>query len=123
MVGFIEWQDLVTYRNYYTNQPVCSTRAGDWTSVWFLRDLWHFHFYGKTPLALVEGRERIYLEHFWNDFATDPARSVSEADRRFYEAAYTQPGAMRAGSRCIAPSSRTPRTPPASRGRNCRCWC
>jgi pimeloyl-ACP methyl ester carboxylesterase len=71
--------------------------VGDWTSVWLLRDLWHFHFYGKTPLALVDGRERIYFEHFWNDFAADPAHSVSEADRQFYAAAYAQPGAMRAG--------------------------
>ena len=71
--------------------------VGDWTSVWLLRDLWHFHFYGKTPLALVDGRERIYFEHFWNDFAADPARSVSEQDRQFYTAAYAQPGAMRAG--------------------------
>jgi pimeloyl-ACP methyl ester carboxylesterase len=71
--------------------------VGDWTSVWLLRDLWHFHFYGKTPLALVDGRERIYFEHFWNDFAADPARSVSEKDRQFYTAAYAQPGAMRAG--------------------------
>jgi pimeloyl-ACP methyl ester carboxylesterase len=71
--------------------------VGDWHNVWLLRDLWHFHFYGKTPLALVEGRERIYFEHFWNDFAADPARSVSEADRRLYAAAYAQPGAMRAG--------------------------
>jgi pimeloyl-ACP methyl ester carboxylesterase len=70
--------------------------VGDWTSVWLLRDLWHFHFYGKTPLALVDGRERIYLEHFWNDFAADPAHSVSEADRQFYAAAYAQPGGMRA---------------------------
>ena len=46
--------------------------VGDWTTVWLMRDLWHFHFYGKTPLALVEGRERIYFEHFWNDFAADP---------------------------------------------------
>jgi len=71
--------------------------VGDWKSVWLLRDLWHFHFYGKTPLALVDGRERVYLEHFWNDFAADPARSVSEADRRIYAAAYAQPGGMRAG--------------------------
>ena len=71
--------------------------VGDWTTVWLLRDLWHFHFYGKTPLALVEGRERIYLEHFWNDFAADPARSVSEPDRQLYAAAYARPGAMRAG--------------------------
>ncbi|HXH85487.1 MAG TPA: alpha/beta hydrolase [Nitrospira sp.] len=71
--------------------------VGDWKQVWLLRDLWHFHFYGKTPLALVEGRERIYFEHFWNDFAADPNHSVSEADRQLYAAAYAQPGAMRAG--------------------------
>lgn len=71
--------------------------VGDWTKVWLLRDLWHFHFYGKTPLALVDGRERIYFEHFWNDFAADPNKSVSEADRQFYAKAYAQPGAMRAG--------------------------
>jgi pimeloyl-ACP methyl ester carboxylesterase len=70
--------------------------VGDWKQVWLLRDLWHFHFYGKTPLALVAGRERIYLEHFWQDFAADPAHSVSEADRQFYAAAYARPGAMRA---------------------------
>jgi pimeloyl-ACP methyl ester carboxylesterase len=71
--------------------------VGDWTTVWLLRDLWHFHFYGVTPLKLVAGRERIYFEHFWNDFAADPKHSVSEADRRFYAASYAQPGAMRAG--------------------------
>jgi pimeloyl-ACP methyl ester carboxylesterase len=71
--------------------------VGNWTQVWLLRDLWHFHFYGKTPLALVEGRERIYFEHFWNDFAADPNHSVSEVDRQFYTKAYAQPGAMRAG--------------------------
>ena len=71
--------------------------VGEWNNVFLLRDLWHFHFFGKTPLALVTGRERIYLEHFWNDFAADAARSVPEADRKFYTKAYAQPGAMRAG--------------------------
>jgi pimeloyl-ACP methyl ester carboxylesterase len=71
--------------------------VGDWKTVWLLRDLWHFHFYGVTPLKLVAGRERIYFEHFWNDFAADPKHSVPEADRRFYARAYAQPGAMRAG--------------------------
>ncbi len=71
--------------------------VGDWKSVWLMRDLWHFHFYGNTPLALVTGRERIYLEHFWNDFAADPAHSLSEKDREFYAAAYAKPGHMRAG--------------------------
>ena len=71
--------------------------VGDWKSVWLLRDLWHFHFYGETPLKLVSGRERIYFEHFWNDFAADPKHSVPEADRQFYARSYAQPGAMRAG--------------------------
>ena len=71
--------------------------VGDWKTVWLLRDLWHFHFYGETPLKLVTGRERIYFEHFWNDFAADPKHSVPEADRRFYSRSYAQPGAMRAG--------------------------
>jgi pimeloyl-ACP methyl ester carboxylesterase len=70
---------------------------GDWKNVWLMRDLWHFHFYGTTPLALVKGRERIYFEHFWNDFAADPKHSVPEADREFYAKAYAQPGGMRAG--------------------------
>jgi pimeloyl-ACP methyl ester carboxylesterase len=70
---------------------------GNWQNVWLLRDLWHFHFYGEVPLALVAGRERIYFEHFWNDFAADKTRSVSEADRQIYAAAYAQPGGMRAG--------------------------
>jgi len=70
--------------------------VGDWNSVFLLRDLWHFHFYGKTPLALVTGRERIYLEHFWNDFAADPKKSVPEKDREFYAKAYAQPGHMAA---------------------------
>jgi pimeloyl-ACP methyl ester carboxylesterase len=70
---------------------------GNWTNVWLLRDLWHFHFHGKTPLALVKGRERTYFEHFWNDFAADPKHSLPEADRRIYAAAYAQEGGMRAG--------------------------
>jgi pimeloyl-ACP methyl ester carboxylesterase len=71
--------------------------VGEWNKVFLLRDLWHFHFYGTTPLALVTGRERIYLEHFWNDFAADPKKSVSEKDREFYARAYAQPGHMAAG--------------------------
>src|SRR5437667_182997 len=71
--------------------------VGDWKTVWLLRDKWHFNFYGETPLKLVAGRERIYFEHFWNDFAADPKHSLSEADRKFYTAAYALPGAMRAG--------------------------
>jgi pimeloyl-ACP methyl ester carboxylesterase len=71
--------------------------VGKWRDVWLMRDLWHFHFYGKTPLALVHGRERIYFEHFWNDFAANPRHSVPERDRRLYAKAYGRPGGMRSG--------------------------
>jgi len=71
--------------------------VGPWKDVWLLRDLWHFHFHGRTPLALVKGRERIYFEHFWNDFAADPKKSVPEKDRRLYAAAYARANGMRAG--------------------------
>ena len=71
--------------------------VGEWNNVFLLRDLWHFHFFGKTPLALVTGRERTYLEHFWNDFAADATKSVPEADRKFYAKEYARPGHMKAG--------------------------
>jgi pimeloyl-ACP methyl ester carboxylesterase len=71
--------------------------VGDWQKVWLLRDKWHYNFYGETPLKLVAGRERIYFEHFWNDFAADPRHSMPEADRELYAATYARPGRMRAG--------------------------
>ena len=71
--------------------------VGEWETTYHNPFLWHFFFNGPTPEALVKGRERIYFEHFWNDFAADPKRSVSEADRRLYTAGYARPGRMRAG--------------------------
>jgi pimeloyl-ACP methyl ester carboxylesterase len=37
---------------------------GDWKNAFPRAAVWHFYFYGDTPLALVKGRERIYFEHF-----------------------------------------------------------
>jgi pimeloyl-ACP methyl ester carboxylesterase len=68
-----------------------------WESVYDNPGIWHFRFNGPTPEALVRGRERIYFEHFWNDFAADRTRSIPEADRAAYAAAYARPGRMRAG--------------------------
>jgi pimeloyl-ACP methyl ester carboxylesterase len=70
--------------------------VGDTSGIFLLRDKWHFNFYGETPLKLVKGRERVYLEHFWNDFAADRNHSVSEADRVFYASEYAKPDGMRA---------------------------
>jgi pimeloyl-ACP methyl ester carboxylesterase len=71
--------------------------VGDWTSIYNSPNYWHFRFHGPTPEALVQGRERIYFDYYWNDFAADKNRSLPEADRKAYAAAYARPGRMRAG--------------------------
>ncbi len=71
--------------------------VGAWKDIYDNPGIWHFRFYGATPEALVRGRERIYFEHFWNDFAADKTRSIPEADRRAYTAEYARPGRMAAG--------------------------
>jgi pimeloyl-ACP methyl ester carboxylesterase len=45
----------------------------------------------------VKGRERVYFDYFWNDFAADKTHSLPEADRAAYAAAYARPERMRAG--------------------------
>jgi len=71
--------------------------VGDWEAVYNNPGYWHFRFNGPTPEALVKGRERIYFEHFWNNFAADKTRSIPEKYRKAYTAAYARPGRMRAG--------------------------
>jgi pimeloyl-ACP methyl ester carboxylesterase len=71
--------------------------VGDWEAVYNNPGYWHFRFNGPTPEALVKGRERIYFEHFWNNFAADKRRSIPQQYRRAYAAAYARPGRMRAG--------------------------
>jgi pimeloyl-ACP methyl ester carboxylesterase len=68
-----------------------------WQAIYNDPGEWHFRFYGPTPVALVQGRERLYFEHFWNDFAAHSDRSLSKADREEYAAAYARPGRMAAG--------------------------
>jgi pimeloyl-ACP methyl ester carboxylesterase len=71
--------------------------VGAWEEIYNHPGFWHFRFHGPTPEALVHGRERTYFEYFWNDLAADRSRSIPEADRKIYTAAYAQPGRMRAG--------------------------
>jgi pimeloyl-ACP methyl ester carboxylesterase len=68
-----------------------------WEAVYNNPGIWHFRFNGPTPELLVKGRERIYFDYFWNDFAADKTRSIPEADRKAYASAYARPGRMKAG--------------------------
>jgi pimeloyl-ACP methyl ester carboxylesterase len=68
-----------------------------WEAVYNDPNIWHFRFNGPTPEALVQGRERVYFAYFWNDLAADKTRSLPQADREAYIAAYSRPGRMHAG--------------------------
>ena len=70
--------------------------VGPWEEILKNPLLWHFRFGGPDMERLVAGRERIYLDRFWNEFSAKPKR-FSEAARRHYAKRYARPGAMHAG--------------------------
>lgn len=56
--------------------------------------LWHFDFYGKDVFRLLAGRERIFLDRFYNDFGGQPEK-IDEGTRNHYARLYARPGAMK----------------------------
>lgn len=67
--------------------------VGDWDTM--IRDprLWHFNFRGPDVERLVAGRERIYLDRFYDELSADP-RAIDEDTRNHYAALYARPHAM-----------------------------
>ena len=55
--------------------------------------LWHFNFRGPDEERLVAGRERIYLDRFWNELSADP-KKIDEETRQHYAALYARPHAI-----------------------------
>ncbi|WP_038367154.1 alpha/beta fold hydrolase [Bosea sp. TAB14] len=70
--------------------------VGPWEEILKNPLLWHFRFGGPDMERLVAGRERIYLDRFWNEFSATPAR-FTEASREHYAKLYALPGAMHSG--------------------------
>jgi pimeloyl-ACP methyl ester carboxylesterase len=70
--------------------------VGPWDEILKNPLLWHFRFGGPDMERLVAGRERIYLDRFWNEFSATPA-NFTEAARQHYAALYAMPGAMHSG--------------------------
>ena len=70
--------------------------VGPWDEILKNPLLWHFRFGGPDMERLVAGRERIYLDRFWNEFSATPSR-FTEASRVHYAALYALPGAMHSG--------------------------
>lgn len=69
---------------------------GPWEEILKNPLLWHFRFGGPDMERLVKGRERIYLDRFWNEFSADP-KHFDEASRQHYAKLYALPGAMHSG--------------------------
>jgi pimeloyl-ACP methyl ester carboxylesterase len=96
MVGYAfaaEHRDRVT-RFVLIDAPLPG--VGPWEEILKNPLLWHFRFGGPDMERLVKGRERIYLDRFWNEFSATPAR-FSEASREHYARLYALPGAMHSG--------------------------
>jgi pimeloyl-ACP methyl ester carboxylesterase len=66
---------------------------GNWEEVKQSPLLWHFNFRGPDEERLVAGRERIYLDRFYNELSADP-KKIDEATRQHYAALYARPHAM-----------------------------
>jgi pimeloyl-ACP methyl ester carboxylesterase len=70
--------------------------VGPWEEILKNPLLWHFRFGGPDMERLVKGRERIYLDRFWNEFSADP-KKFDEASREHYARLYARLGAMHSG--------------------------
>jgi pimeloyl-ACP methyl ester carboxylesterase len=66
---------------------------GSWDEIVKSPLLWHFNFRGPDVERLVAGRERIYLDRFWNELSANPA-AIDEATRQHYASLYARPGNM-----------------------------
>jgi pimeloyl-ACP methyl ester carboxylesterase len=66
---------------------------GPWDEILRNPLLWHFNFRGPDAERLVKGRERIYLDRFWNELSAHP-EAIAEATRQHYAELYARPGAM-----------------------------
>ena len=96
MVGYAfaaEHRDRVT-RFVLIDAPLPG--VGPWEEILKNPLLWHFRFGGPDMERLVKGRERIYLDRFWNEFSANPAR-FTEASRAHYAKLYARPGAIHSG--------------------------
>jgi pimeloyl-ACP methyl ester carboxylesterase len=68
---------------------------GPWDEILKSPLLWHFNFRGPDVDRLVKGRERIYLDRFWNELSAKP-KAIDEETRQHYAKLYARPGAMHA---------------------------
>ncbi len=96
MVGYAMAAQFPDHINKFVLMDAPVPGVGPWEEILKNPLLWHFRFGGPDMERLVAGRERIYLDRFWNEFSADP-KKFSEGSREHYAKIYARPGAMHAG--------------------------
>ncbi|KEY67091.1 hypothetical protein S7711_07066 [Stachybotrys chartarum IBT 7711] len=78
--------------------PLPGTLAHDQSRTTRGVEFFHFLFHSvpDLPEALVAGRERIYLNHFYTKLCCN-AGAITPADVDYYARSYSEPGALRCG--------------------------
>jgi pimeloyl-ACP methyl ester carboxylesterase len=66
---------------------------GGWVAGLSNPKVWHFNFHGPDEERLVAGRERIYLDRFWNELSANP-KAIDEQTREHYATLYARPHAI-----------------------------
>jgi pimeloyl-ACP methyl ester carboxylesterase len=66
---------------------------GHWSDVLLDHRTWHFDFYGPDEERLIAGRQRLYLDRFYNELSANPAH-IGEETRAHYAALYSRPNAI-----------------------------
>ena len=89
--------------------------VGKWRDVWLMRDLWHFHFYGKTPLALFTAVSGFISSIFGTISLPIPPIPFRSATADFTLESMPAPAGCALASSTFTRLRRTPRISPASR--------
>jgi pimeloyl-ACP methyl ester carboxylesterase len=93
MVGYVfaaQYPDKVTA---WVAMDAPVPGLGHWDDLLKNPKVWHFNFYGPDEERLVAGRERIYLDRFYNELSANP-KAIDEQTREHYAAIYARPHAM-----------------------------
>ena len=93
MVGYAFAAQFAPRVMHYVAMEAPLPGIGPWDEQLRNPKVWHFNFRGPDVERLVKGRERIYLDRFWDELGVHPG-AFDEPMRQHYAEFYALPGAM-----------------------------
>lgn len=67
---------------------------GIWPVLLQQPNTWHFGFFGKHAEQIIAGKERVYLDRFWDEFSMTSS-AIPEKARKNYASYYQRPEGVR----------------------------